>query len=285
MTVCVAVAVNDCLVFAADSASSLVSTDLNTGASAIMNVYAHGDKVFNLHKKAPISAMTCGMGNIGSESIATIAKDLRRRLTGTDVDWALDLTNYTVEEVAHKARRLLFEERYAALTPAPPAPHSLEFWVGGYGSNVSAGHQVWKVRIINGTCPPPELDLDFGGTGLLVGGQPGPVMRLVVGIDPTATQVLLNAGMQQDAAESVVACLRNELERQLVMPTMPVRDAIELADFLVDVSKQFFRFLPGADIVGGDTDIAVVTKYEGFKWIRRKHFYSTHLNPLETGHA
>jgi hypothetical protein len=71
----------------------------------------------------------------------------------------------------------------------------------------------------------------------------------------------------------------------LVWPTMPMRDAIELADFLVDTTKGFFRFLPGADVVGGDTDIAAVTKYEGFKWIRRKHFYPAALNPLETDHA
>ncbi|WP_078708281.1 hypothetical protein [Consotaella salsifontis] len=250
-----------------------------------MNVYAHGDKVFNLHKKLPISAMTCGMGNIGAESIGTIAKDLRRRLCGDRPEWRIDPANYTIEEVAAKARQVIFEERYASLAPAPPAPHSLEFWVGGYGSTISDGHQVWKVRIENGVCPPPELHVDFGGTGLLVGGQPAPVMRLVLGIDPAAPQVLQKAGMASPDANSVANCLRNGLEAQLVMPTMPVRDAIELADYLVDVTKRFFRFLPGADIVGGDTDIAVVTKYEGFKWIRRKHFYPSNLNPLETGHA
>jgi hypothetical protein len=66
---------------------------------------------------------------------------------------------------------------------------------------------------------------------------------------------------------------------------MPVQDAINLADFLVDVTKRYFAFLPGADIVGGETDIATVTKYEGFKWIRRKHYYPASLNPMETGHA
>ena len=39
MTVCVGVAVNDCLVFAADSAASLIFSDPATGASQIGNVY------------------------------------------------------------------------------------------------------------------------------------------------------------------------------------------------------------------------------------------------------
>ncbi|SDA24999.1 hypothetical protein SAMN02799622_03530 [Methylobacterium sp. UNC378MF] len=81
------------------------------------------------------------------------------------------------------------------------------------------------------------------------------------------------------------AFLRQRLESAFVWPTMPVRDAIDLADFLVETTKRYFRFLPGADIVGGDTDVAVVTRYEGFKWIRRKHFYPASLNPLETDHA
>ena len=80
MTVCVGVAVHDCLVFAADSASTLVETDLSTGQTAVWNVYRHGNKVFNLHRRLPIVAMTCGIGNIGSASIGMLAKDIRLRL-------------------------------------------------------------------------------------------------------------------------------------------------------------------------------------------------------------
>jgi hypothetical protein len=69
MTVCVGVAVHDCLVLAADSASTLVDVDPATGQSRALNVYRHGNKVFNLHRKLPIAAMTCGMGNLGAASI------------------------------------------------------------------------------------------------------------------------------------------------------------------------------------------------------------------------
>jgi hypothetical protein len=47
-------------------------------------------------------------------------------------DWKLDENNYTVEEVAIKARKFLFEEKFAALDPKPKA--ALEFWIGGYSS-------------------------------------------------------------------------------------------------------------------------------------------------------
>jgi hypothetical protein len=272
-------------VFAADSASTLVNTNPATGQSEILNVYQHGDKVFNLYKGLPICAMTCGMGNVGQHSIGTIAKELRRRMMNGSSDWKVEKSSYELEEVVQKARRLLFEERYQTLVPGPPAPHSLEFWVGGYASDFDKGHELWKISIVNGNCPPPERMVSGGGAGLVFGGQPGPINRLVGGFDHGLLDELKLAGMQDGDAQGLVNHLRSKLQAPLVWPTMPVQDAIDLTDFLVETTKRYFRFLPGADIVGGSTDIAVVTKYEGFKWIRRKHFYPPALNPLETDHA
>jgi len=66
---------------------------------------------------------------------------------------------------------------------------------------------------------------------------------------------------------------------------MPVQDAIDLAQFLVTTTINFTKFLPGANTVGGAVDIATVTRHEGFKWIKRKLYYSAELNPLETDHV
>jgi hypothetical protein len=284
MTVCVGIAVNDCLVFAADSASSLVSTDPNTGESTIHNVYQHGDKVFNLFRRNPICAMTCGMGNIGAASIATLAKDLRAKFASDDPAWKLEPENFTIQEVAEKARKYLYEEKFLALTPAPNNA-SFEFWVGGYSSDRSIGHEVRKIAIVGGTCGDPEVVVTPGNFGFFVGGQPAPVNRLIIGFDDSLVSALPGMGVDPQNVAAVVASLRQQTEVRLVAQTMPVRDAIDLADFLVETTKRFFRFLPGADIVGGETDIAVVTRYEGFKWIKRKHFYPQSLNPMEIDHV
>ncbi|MBU1347564.1 MAG: hypothetical protein KKA16_11535 [Alphaproteobacteria bacterium] len=285
MTVCVAVAVHDCIVFAADSASSLVSTNSATGESQIINVYDHGDKVFNLVKGLPICAMTCGMGNLGNASIATLAKELRRRLSTPELgDWYVNPEAYTMEEIAVKARHFLFDERFNALNPPPPAPHSFEFWIGGYGSDFDQQHEIWKLAIVNGVCDPPSKALpeDYGW---LAGGQPNAVTRLLLGHDQNLRQFLIDNSMPEASADAVMSVIQSNSQAPVVFPNMPTRDAIDLADFLVETTKRFVRFLPGADTVGGETDIAVVTKYEGFKWIRRKHFYPAALNPLETDHA
>ncbi|MET4636585.1 hypothetical protein [Kaistia defluvii] len=60
---------------------------------------------------------------------------------------------------------------------------------------------------------------------------------------------------------------------------MPIKDAVDLAEFFVDTTAGYTRFKRGAGIVGGPTESAAITKHEGFKWVRRKHYFDEALNP------
>jgi hypothetical protein len=60
---------------------------------------------------------------------------------------------------------------------------------------------------------------------------------------------------------------------------VPIQDVIDLAEFLVHMTKMFSRFSPGAPTVGGPTEIASITKHEGFRWIKRKHYFDPKYNP------
>ena len=283
MTVCVSVKVHDCLVFAADSASSLTGTS-PTGEPTVVNVWDHGNKVFNLYKGKPIAAMTCGLGNMGAVSIGSLAKDFRRMITFGHEGPAIDPNAYTIEEVAVRAKAF-FEERYNAIDPAPPAGTGFEFWIGGYGANCDHA-ELWKILLTDGGLLDPELIADQDNDGHVAwGGQPRPITRLLLGFDYELKDRLIAAGMDQGTVDPLLQQIQEQLQTPLVHAAMPVVDAINLADFLVDLTKRYFRFLPGADIVGGATDIATVTKHEGFKWIRRKHYYPPELNPQETDHV
>lgn len=278
MTVCVAVKVYDCIVFAADSASSLVSNDPTTSQAYIANVYVHGNKVFNLRKGLPIAAMTCGMGNIGAMSIGTLAKELREKFCSDEADWAIDPQNYSVQEIAEKARKFFYEVHYHALVDKPFGDHELQFWLGGNGSGEAHG-EIWRITIRNGTCGPPELIAGKGEFKISYAGQPEAINRIVSGYSQELPQALVDAGLDPANLDALLAHIESRTYAQLVAPAMPVSDAIALADFLVETTKQFVRFLPGADTVGGETDICVVNKHEGFKWVRRKHHFSADLNP------
>lgn len=283
MTVCVSIKVYDCIVFAADSATSL-SGVLPNGEASIQNVWNHGIKVFNLHKQLPISAMTCGLGHFGSASISSLTKDLRVELMGNDSKKCIDPKSYSIAEVTDKAHTFL-SNRYNAIQPPPAAPHSFEFFIGGYGSNGCSG-EIKKIVFSNGDVGEPEIVASQDDSCYLSwAGQPAAINRLVIGYDTGVLAVLSDAGIPDDALTELSQRMNERVTTPLLHAAMPIVDAINLAEFLVDVTKRYFAFLPGADIVGGETEIATVTKHEGFKWIRRKHYYPQSLNLRDTDHV
>ena len=277
MTICVAVRVHDCLVFSADSALSLVN------GNETLNVYEHGNKVFNLVKQLPVCAMFNGMGNIGRSSMATLTKDLRRSLSSDSAQGGLDRSNYTIANIAQRTYEFL-EQRYLEIFNEPQTNHYLEFFVGGYSAGGEMA-EVWKINLSEGVWLKPEQQMpNEEGAYVLWGGQPEALNRLLLGFSQYLPQALFDSGIHPDAIPQLIADIRQQTAEPLAVDSMPTGDAIALAEFLVDLTKKYVHFKKGADTVGGDTDIATVTRHEGFKWIKRKHFYPRALN-LETDHA
>jgi hypothetical protein len=140
VTIALLIKVSDGLVLASDSATTLMMP-MPEGTQAVGNIYNNANKVFNLHKGMPIGAMTWGLGNIGPASVATLAKDLRRRFHGEDAtnpDWAVNPAAYSVGELASRAREFLtidrFEKVQAAAEQAGVPTPILGFLVAGYSS-------------------------------------------------------------------------------------------------------------------------------------------------------
>src|SRR4051812_768361 len=131
MTIALAVRVHDGMVLATDSASTITGLPVAGGGAQVFNVYNNANKLFNLVKGQPIAGMTWGSGSIGTSSISTHIKDLRRRMTVPDPahpDWHLDAASYTVGAVATRVRDFLYEQ--VALAPSPHLNGG--FLVGGY---------------------------------------------------------------------------------------------------------------------------------------------------------
>ncbi|MFJ2543738.1 hypothetical protein [Microbacterium sp. NPDC087589] len=290
MTIALLVKVNDGLILSSDSATTL---SFNQGrASTVANIYNNANKVFNLYKGLPVGAMTWGLGSMGPASIATLAKDLRRRFMGEDLafaGWELDENSYTIEGVAEKAREFLHDGRYekvvadanAAGMPVPV----FGFLVAGYSSSADEPH----AYVISFDDANPSGDIQEvipEEAGASWWGMPDAIARILGGVSTAFPQTLLNTGLVSTPADalSIYAAVQNELNSQMVSPAMPVQDAIELAEFLVHATIQFVRFSPGNPTVGGPIEIATITKHEDFKWVQRKHFFDTRFNRLN-GHS
>ena len=212
-----------------------------------------------------------------------LAKDLRKRFAGDDKDhedWKLE-RDYQLKDVAVRLKEFMFDESYAAAfqnVPAQAQRPSIGFIVAGYSGDGDLAEE-YRIDIAgNGQCTGPTLLRQPTEVGLTWSGMPEPITRLVKGYSGMFAQVLVGIGLQQPQIDSIMKAAE-ALQLPFVSPAMPIQDAIDLAAFLVDLTINSSRFLPGAPVVGGPIEIAAITKHEGFKWVRRKHYFPAELNP------
>jgi hypothetical protein len=306
VTVAVMVKVHDGLVLATDSATTFQFPNV------LPQVYNNADKIFNLHRRLPIAAMTWGLANVGPASISTIAKDLRRRLMDSQKgfeDWTLDVENYSIQRVAErvseifhnrlknaaeeeterlkeaaKQRKAAAKQRGEEVQKEDAASEQFEFadnclgmLVAGYSASALQS-EAWLLWL-DGKADNPPTPIEIAShdaVGWVAYAQPRAVDRLFKGFDAELHTALTQA-IPEEHHETVAKVLQEQALQPVLAP-MPFPDAIHLARFLVEVTAGFTHFLLGPDTVGGTIEVAGVNRHEGFKWINRKHYYSPELN-------
>lgn len=275
MTIAICLKVHDGIVLAADSAVTQVSFDNPAGQDLVRNIYTNAIKVFRLHTKLPLGVVTWGLGNIGRHSLKLLAKDFRTLLENSP---EFDPRNYTVGEVAKRFKEFMVDGCYANTFSALTRKPFLGFFVAGYSSNQSFG-EVFRILVENGWCSGPSIVIPEGQVSVVWGGQPQAIERLFKGYEENRLVTILNQfGLQPNQVDQIIQKCANELGAPLVDPLMPIQDAIDLAVFLARTTAQYTWFCEGPDSVSEPIDVATLTKYEGFKWIQRKHFYDKALN-------
>lgn len=282
MTIAVSLKVNDGLVLAADSASTIIGQD-PAGQVTVINVYNSANKVFNLQKGLPVGAITWGAGAIGNSSISTLMKDLRQRFSNeSSGEWQIERDSYTVEDIAQKVRRFMFDEKYVpAFRDWEGEKPFLGFVVAGYSPGEPMAEE-YAIHINGDECQGPTLLRPKDQSGVTWNGEPEAISRLILGYGTALPGVLHHRlGVPLEQIEPAIGVLQQEMVAHVVQPAMPFLDAIDLSEFLVDMTVKFSRFMPGAPTVGGPIEIAGISKHEGFKWVRRKHYFNQELNPEE----
>ena len=287
MSIAVLIGVHDGLVIAADSASTL-TISLQPGTTAgVANVYDNANKIFNLYKGVPIGCVTYGAGSIGSSSIGTLIKDLRKSLTNPETakDVGFNPADYSMESVSKIVVKFLGDECAKETNTAILSNINIGLMLGGYSAGDSLGES-WNIEIKAGQpCEPKRLRAP-DEAGISWGGMGEALQRIILGFSPELFNVLAEVSGTQEqpqvSGEQLAAqlnpLLAAKLQAQVVFAPMPIQDAIDLGRFLVHAAEMFSRFSPGPQSVGGPIEIAAITKHEGFKWISRKHYYDQSLN-------
>ncbi len=283
MSIVINMKVNDGVVLAADSAATFLHGGDGDGQKTVVNVYNHANKIFNLVKGLRVGMITWGTGGIGKSSIETLAKDLRKKLTEeycTD-DEEEPFREHEIGQIAERVFEFMFGARYQDAYGELPDKDKplLGFVVAGYSSQKTMAEE-YVIQMREGELMGPEPLRNVEQTGVSWHGQTDAISRLLTGVAPEIQKVLHeDLGVPEDQLTPAYQVLRNRLTVPLVPAAMPIQDAIDLARFLVDVTINYHRFLPGAPVVGGPIEIAAITKHEGFKWVERKHYYTQELNP------
>jgi 20S proteasome alpha/beta subunit len=281
MTIVVTVRVNDGIVLAGDSATSFVDA-----GGQVVKVYNNANKIFNLIKGKPIGAMTFGSGSIGKASIATLSKDLRVRFTN-DIPpspYHVDLMGYSLEEIAIKARQFFYDECFLTEYPNGQPNYGMGYRICGYSANAPLP-EAWEFFIGPNGCDPPTRLYDPDSFGLRWAGETEALDRLILGVGSKAAEAFVQMGVQEPDAAQIVADLSKHLFAPLYLPAMPIQDAIDLAQFLAETAARFSQFSLRAPTIGGPIEVATITKHEGFKWVSRKHYYSTDFNRTDAQHV
>jgi hypothetical protein len=288
LSVAILIGVHDGLVLAADSASTLTvfppqGQPPQLGMMSPVNVYENANKIFNLIKGMPIGCATFGSGSIGNASLATLIKDLRKKLTETPQELDFKKENYTIEQLCGILGKFLQEESSRVEMPAIIENTNIGFLIAGYSSGASLGES-WFVEISRGKAKAAVKLRKDDEVGVSWGGEGGEVVqRIVLGFSQQISQALAEVMQPQasvtDIQQKVEPFLRARLQAPLVFAAMPIQDAIDLGRFLVQSAVSFSRFLPGFQVVGGPIEIAAITKHEGFKWVDRKYYFEKHFNP------
>lgn len=84
------------------------------------------------------------------------------------------------------------------------------------------------------------------------------------------------AGLELQGFETIRAQSREEIEDMVEF--MPKPEMARMAEALVNLTSIKRRVSRGFETVGGPIDVAVISKAEGFVWVRRKHYFNRELN-------
>jgi hypothetical protein len=189
-------------------------------------------KVFNFKNKFGVAFW--GNASVNKQTMYSQMKRLENRTKEEidSVDDAADtIANHFIKEL---------EAELGDLNKMPADVSAFGFHVVGYGSAESIIGKVWSIRI--GRTVKKESHNEFG---CHVSGERQVVSKL----------------WKKDESIPVPRPRYGSFTLQ---------DAIDYTDFLIKTTSDYQRFANMIPTVGGEADIALVTHYAGFKWIRCK---------------
>lgn len=89
-------------------------------------------------------------------------------------------------------------------------------------------------------------------------------------------QTIFDRSLRDKCFEIITQIGKNEIEDMIRF--MPKPELAQMAESLINLTSMKRRVSRGMETVGGPVDVAVVSRSEGFVWVKRKHYFPAELN-------
>lgn len=266
MTICVAVKVGEGLVMAADSATILEGTAVTAQGTqtGVLQAFSYANKVMQV-KDYPIAVMSWGIASIRDRSIQSLVMEFEY-----DYKSIRGNSNYTVRQVADDLLSFI-RSRYDDAFHAEPKKPVLGLFIGGYSARQFFAEEYFyefpqSADWVDPRPNQPDGRPSFGANWY---GQTNALTRLIRGVDVAALSELVKRGVDKNLIQKWVD--DGVTEYPLVFDGMPIQDAIDFAEYAINITIGWFRFGLGPPLCGGDIDIGVITPMD-FQWAKRKQW-------------
>ncbi|MCT4685585.1 MAG: hypothetical protein N4A39_17825 [Roseicyclus sp.] len=111
----------------------------------------------------------------------------------------------------------------------------------------------------------------------------------LIGTFTPASEIVVERHIQSVRISKMLESFRSQLDRVTsrtfvspilrVVQSLPKEEMAALAEALVETTSMRRRMDSDVETVGGPVDVAVVSKADGFIWMKRKHYFDASLNP------
>ena len=265
-----------------------------------INHFSHVDKLYSL---APLKmgVMITGISGLGNRTIKSLISEfIEENFNYSSIEEA---NNSTLNDIAINLRNFIrgpYESEYPEEFGRPP---SLEFILAGYSNNEMIPNTA-RITLPDGD--PEFLNSEFG---IMFGGQTKEIQRIINGIDDDTkdwidelfkaklgdyhkklTDYLTKLNITAELPDHCEYIEENDpfshnwdLEQfDADWGNFSEQNAIECVNWLVEIMSKSQQFSSSLPSVGGDINLAIITKKDGFRFVsKREYQVGAHSVPRE----
>jgi hypothetical protein len=218
----------------------------------------------------PIGVLTWGHAFIGPRTLESLVREweYNKRWESHEVYKQEHRGSFKVRECAEGLLQHLSQVHAEEFADLPKEQQPVTgMIVAGY-SEGEFFPEIWRFVIpfdseVHNQRPDKDGKPDFGASWF---GLTEPIVRLHFGRDDKTVKAISE---KFNIPEAEILDALKPLEYPVPFPQMPLQDAIDYANYMVNVVTGRYRFVLGPEFCGGEIDIAAITQRE-FSWISRK---------------